>query len=122
MLTVTNADIWQARPALLRLGKQPWPMKTAYWLAKLTSKVNAEYLIVEQLRNELITRHGELNEQGVPFINGESEHWAAFATDHNELMAQTCEIDLDPVTLPDSAIEVTPEDIVAVESFVRLAA
>lgn len=121
-MKVTNGEVWAAKEPLQALLSERWPVKTAYWLAKLARKLNEQHATVEAVRVQLIKRYGEANDQGQTVVRQDGENWAAFARAFEELMALEVEIDAEPVALPDAeGVMLTPETLMALEPFVVLA-
>lgn len=120
-MNTTNGAVWQARPALQALCKEPWPVKTAYQLAKLTKEINDQYAVIEAVRTQLIERYGIPKEGGGHQILQGSENWQSFVSDFNALMAEEHTITKDVVTLPNSDICIPPEILLALDAFVDIA-
>jgi len=79
-----------------------------YWLEKLSAKLLTEKKLVDKLRNELIEKFGEKNEDGqyaiLPFIDTKEEgvqeqnpKFAEFQKEFSELLAQEKEIEYRPL-------------------------
>lgn len=118
-MQVSNMEVWQAREPLQTLLSEPWPVKTAYWLAKLARKIGDQYAVIDQVRVKLITQHGTQNETGQIAISPESPNWPQFAAEFNDLMAITVEIPLNRIVLPDAnGLTISPAALLALEPFV----
>lgn len=120
-MLVTNLEIWQAREPLQELLKEPWPVKTAYWLAKLARKCGEQYADIDGVRVKLIKQYGASGENGQVSISPDAPNWPQFAAQFNELMELTVDIPIDRVVLPDSDLQVTPVALMALEPFVEVA-
>lgn len=99
-MKVSNGDIWQAVPALAELCKEPWPVKTAYWLAKLSRKLGGHHRDIDQVRVQLIVRYGQVDERGQTTVVKDGPSWPEFERSFNELMVEDVEIDVQSVKLP----------------------
>ncbi len=123
-MQVTNGDIWQARGALQTLLSEKWPVKTAYWLAKLARKLNDQYGVVDEVRVKLVRQYGT-ESNGQFSIAPDSPQWEQFATEMNELMLVEVEIPIEKIVLPTSdkpdAPQVQPATLMALDPFVEVA-
>jgi hypothetical protein len=121
-MKVTNLDIWQAREPLQTLLEERWPVKTAYWLAKLARKLNEQRATIEAVRVKLVKQYGEQDERGQMQVKPDSPLWAAFACEFNDLLALEVEIDGEAVALPEvEGLTLKPETLLVLEPFVVLA-
>lgn len=119
-MLVTNGDVWQAVGPLGKLCAEPWPVKTAYRLAKLARKLSEHHRDIDQVRVGLIKQHGE-ETNGEFRMNPESPTWDTFAGAFNELMAEETEIDWGPVELPNNGgISLKPEILIPLMPFVTV--
>lgn len=119
-----NGAIWQAHGAVPELIKEPWPVQTAYRLAKLAKALNEQYVVIDQVRQKLIRQYGAngANSGGQISISPESPNWAEFAAAINELMAEEAELGWGPVVLPPREdIQVAPATLLALDGFVEMA-
>lgn len=120
MLTVRNGDVWAAKDALAELIKEPWPVKTAYGLAKLARRVGEQYSLIDQVRTGIIRQYGTTGENGQVSIQPDSEHWGEFVAAFNEMMNEEAVIECAKVRLPDSRIELLPKLLMALEPFIEM--
>lgn len=91
-MQVTNGDVWTARDSLKALLGEKLPVKTAYWLSRLARELGTHLVVIEEIRNKLITQYGQANENGQISIDGTSPNWPTFVAAHNELMDEPTEI------------------------------
>ena len=116
-----NGDVWQAREPLQELLKEPWPVKTAYGLARLGRRINEQAMLIEQVRTRLITQYGVANGAGQIAVTPDSPNWANFVTCFNELMDEDADIPLDKVILPDvEGLSLQPSILMALVPFVEM--
>lgn len=124
-MLLSNGEIWQARDALKELVVKPWPVKTAYWLARLSRRLSEPAADIEQVKNMLIIKYGQSDANGRTEIRPGSDSWETFVKEFNELMATETEVDFAPVQLPvqlpDSDITITPATLMALDAFVEVA-
>lgn len=122
-MKVKNGDIWQAREPLQGLLKEAWPVKTAYWLAKLARKIGEHHRDIDQTRVKLIQQYGTANEQGSIEVKAGDENWERFAAEFNELMDVEVELEnIDKIVLPNAeGVAVTPAAMLLLEPFVEVA-
>jgi len=132
MIRVKNLEIYGAlagdQKPLERLASYPWPLKTAYGLAKLARRLAEQFAVIEQVKNGLVNQYGVPDDKGRPSINNESLHWPEFVAAFNELMAIEVEVECAVVVLPNQ--EHLPEEernvvptqlLIPLLSFVELA-
>jgi hypothetical protein len=90
-------------------------LTTKYWLSDLVKKVVAEKEAIEKVKNELIQKHGESDEQGnvsIPFYANEqvdeegkvisreeNPKFVEFQNEFNTLLQEEKEVEYKPVTL-----------------------
>jgi hypothetical protein len=126
---VTNGDIWAAtspqdpegkeQPPLSLLLSERWPVKTAYWLARLARKLGGPKNDISQVREQLIKEHGKTRDDGQVGISGMDDTWPAFVAAYGELMAQEVEVDIDKIVLPDvDGVEIKPTTLMMLEAFI----
>lgn len=122
-MQVSNGDIWQARESMEVLLKEPWPVKTAYWLAKMARELRGHYADIDQVRTKLIIQYGIKNEKDQVAITPDSPQWPEFVTAYNELMSETVEIAANKITLPErEEVQLTPAVLMDLDPFVDVAA
>ena len=133
-MKLTNGDIFTAREPLQGLLGEKFPVRTAYGLAKLSSKLNEQLRVIEEVRNGLIKKYGERDDKGNFSVKQDSENWVKFVEEFNELMAQEVELVLEKVKLPekvaatcdkcnhnmDKMLEIEPSILVALEKFIEV--
>jgi len=121
-MKLTIAEIYNSKDSLIELAKLKMPVKVSLAVAKLVKKLDEHYVPAKEVENGLITQYGKAVEEGVNkgqvSIQPGDENWAAFATEYSELMAQTVEIVMQPIPLPDE-LEVEPYILVALERFIK---
>lgn len=129
-MKVKNGDIWLAtntvppEPSPLQaLMVERWPVKTAYWLAKLAKQLIAEHTVIDQVRNDLIKQHGSPNETGQLFVTPGQDHWEEFVAAYNELMDQELDIEgINKIVLPEAnGCEVKAATLLGMMAFVEVA-
>ena len=94
-----NGEIYGAVQALIKLSEKELPVKIAYWLARLSGKLNEPYKAINTVKNGLVTKYGTATAQGLT-IEPEDANWEAFTKDYNELMSEEIELDISPVVIP----------------------
>jgi len=88
--------------------KEKLSLGDKYWLEKLATKLASEKKLIDKLRNELIEKFGEKNEDGqfaiMPFLDTEEEgvqeqnpKFAEFQKEFSELLSQEKEISYRPL-------------------------
>ncbi len=121
-MKVKNGDIFGAAEPLGELMKQKFPVKVAYGIARLASKINVEMKAIEEVRLGLVKKYGKENEKGNVEIKPDSEKWNEFIKEFNELMNQEIEFVFDKVKIPSDieGIEFEPSFLMALEKFVEV--
>lgn len=82
-------------------------MKTKYWLTKLKNQLKKEVDLVENMRQELITKYGKKDENGQISIkmlgddNKPTENYQSFVKEFNELMSIEKTFKYNPLSLED---------------------
>jgi len=120
-MKLTNGDIFNAKEPLNKLLSEKLPVKTSYGLAKLAAKLNDQLVVIEKVRQGLITTYGEKDPENPQQIRvlPQSEGFPKFMEEYGELMAQEVEIVFEKVTLPDT-LEVEPSVLMALDKFVKI--
>ncbi len=121
-MQVTNGDIWQARAPLQELLAERWPVKTAYWLARLATQFDKHFPVIEQVRIGLIRQYGEELEGGNRIeVSPNSPKHAEFKKDLGELFDVEVELWGEKIVLPDvEGIKLAPAVLMALEPFVEV--
>ena len=133
-MKVTNGDIFTAREPLTKIMEQKFPVMVSYKLAKMMSKLNGQYKVIEDVRNGLIKKYGEKDEKGNIQVKPDGPNWTVFIGDFNELMALETEIVFEKVKLPekvaavcdkcshnmDRPLEIEPKTLMALDKFVEV--
>ena len=140
-MKLTNAEIYNATEPLKKLMEQTFPVKTSLALVKLSRKIGEQYVMIEEVRNGLVKKYGEVNpanvtqlmvRQMIPKLDNEGNpvvvnevpemelnpNFEKFVLEHNELMLQETEIVFEPVELPDT-LEIDPATLMALEAFIK---
>ena len=130
-MQITNGDVWQATrkqgekqedlSSLQELLAEKWPVKTAYWLVRLARKLAGPAKDIEDVRVPLIRQYGKADDKGRISLSSEVGDLAGFVAAFNELLAQTIEIDVEKITLPESnGNTLKPATLMAMEAFLNI--
>ncbi len=123
-MELTNNEVWNSRESLLKLMEERFPVKTAYELAKLASKLKDQYEVIEGVRNGLVQTYGEKNGVGQVTVETTSENFPKFLSELTELMDMEIEIVCSKVRLPEKidekTIAIEPNVLMALENFVKV--
>ena len=123
-MELTNNEVWNSRESLLKLMEERFPVKTAYELAKLASKLKDQYEVIEGVRNGLVQTYGEKNDVGQVTVETTSENFPKFLSELTELMDMEIEIVCKQVRLPEKidekTIAIEPNILMALENFVKV--
>ena len=116
-MKLTNEEIHEAGEAFGELVNTPLPMKQAYALAKLASKLSEQGKIIEQVRVNLVKLHGHTDGKNITISPG-SEGFAKFTEEFGELLDEVVDItEIDETKLP---IRLTGEINIAAKVFMPI--
>ncbi len=125
-MELTNGEIFKAKRPLDTLMVNKLPVKVSYGLAKLSSKLNDQFQVIETVRRGLCQTYGTPDPRDarqfnvLPEIDGNTNpKYGKFVEEIEELMTQTVEIVIDVVTLPDT-LEVEPVVLMALDKFIKI--
>ena len=120
-MKLTNKEIFIAKVPLKELLGKEMPVKVSYCLATLASKLDGQYMIIDNVRQGLVKTYGEQDPRNPNqfWVNPSSDNYQKFQEELEELMAQEFEIVYEPVTLPDT-IEIKPIHLMALEKFITI--
>jgi len=101
-MKLLNGEIFDAREPLQKLIEKELPVKVAYGLAKMSNRLNEQFKIIEDVRQGLIRKYGEADEEHPQkmAVKLESENYPKFVAEMSELMNQEVEVVFDVVNLP----------------------
>ena len=140
-MKLDNGTIFVAREPLAKLMEQKFPVRVSYNLAKMTSKLNEQLKVIDEVRNGLIRTYGKPdkdNPQQISVPQG-SKDFTKFMEEFSELMNKEEEIDFGktevPVKLPekvaatcdschhnmDRMLEIEPSVLMALDKFIEVA-
>lgn len=135
-MKVKNGELWIAREALNQLISQRLPVKSALALAKFTKKFNEELASINEVRNGLIKKYGQKDEEkgGQLVVGPECEGFDKFQEELQELMDQETEIVVEKIKLPemvastcdkchhnmDRPFMIEPEVLMLLEKFIEV--
>lgn len=93
-----------------------------YRLAKLAIAVNVALEPFNTAHVALVEKHGTDNDKGGKSINADSDNWADFSKEYQELVAEEVELPVEPVILPPEADAkgVTSADLMALDGLVTV--
>lgn len=135
-MELTNGDLFRAIEPLKGLMEKKFPIKTSLALAKMAQSLTAPMEIVGQLRQNLYVTYGEVDPQDKSkiLVNTQGENFPKFSAELGELMQGTCEVDIEPVALPETitvvcekcksiqatALEIEPATLMLLEKFITV--
>ena len=110
-------NIINAETALKNLIQKELPLKTVYQVSKLIKKCEEEISIYEKLRNDLIIKKGEEQEDG-SFSIKDSEKLSEYYKEIDTLLQTSIE-GIQKIKLPDD-IKLTTNDFILLEEFLEV--
>ena len=115
-LELTMRDARTAHDGLQRLVEQykaDLPVAAALRVARILRQLRAEVELCQVQENDLILKHGETNDQGAIEVKLASQAGMAFTKDRLELLAQPCNLPIEPLALDELGLERVDADLVA---------
>ncbi|KKN22965.1 hypothetical protein LCGC14_0909680 [marine sediment metagenome] len=135
-MKLNNGEIFNAREPLGKLIEQKFPVGVSYGLAKMSSKLNDQLKVIDDVRNGLIRTYGKPDPENAQQIkvNPEGEDFQKFASELNELFSQEVEVVFEKVKLPekvaatcdkcshnmDKMLEIEPSVLMALDKFIEV--
>ena len=119
-VTIKVAELVALRGTIKDLTGTPMPVKQGIRVAKLAEAMQRELKIIEDARVKVIQQcGGKLDTKtnmwsATPEICGDK--WPEFMKEYNELMADDVEMDVEPVSFPDS-LSIPPAYLMLLEPF-----
>jgi len=123
-MKLLNGEIFDAREPLQKLANKELPVKVAYDLAKMVNKLNEELKAIDEVRNGLVKKYGEVDKEssGQISIKPESGNYSKFVEGITELMNQEVEVVIGKVKLPQEVdgitLQIEPSVLMALEKFI----
>ena len=125
-MKLTNEEIFTAKEPLQKLLNERLPVRISYQLAKMASKLNNQFEIIERVKDGLIKTYGEADRDNPTRVEvkPDSEQFPKFIEEMDELFAHEIEIVLDKVILPQEvdgkSIQIEPSVLMALEKFIEV--
>jgi len=98
-MKLTLKEILETVGPLQTLCNESLPVKTKYWLGRDLARLQTAVTAFEKSRNELITKHGEKQENGNSAVKATSPGYKEFIADLEALLTIEEEIELHPQPL-----------------------
>ena len=126
-----NSKVKLALTALRVCGDTYPPMGVALRMVEVQKTMGARLGSVDELNNDLIEKHGELQEGGNLGIGPTMDGWIEYVKEHNELMALECDLG-DPFVLyqkddkvgwtegVEKPVEITPNVMVDMDDLLEI--
>ena len=131
-MEVTNGEIYTARGSLQIMVGMKLPVKVSFQVAKLAVKLSEPFGVVETVKNGLIRTYGVEDEyKNVEIIAPNdlrgrpvSPNWEKYASEFDELMAQTQELEIEKIQLPSmidgKPLQIEPSILIALGKFISV--
>lgn len=97
MITVTLGELLMAKNGLQDLLAEKLPVKTAYWLQKAVTKINAELKDFDAVRLSLVDEYGVEQPDGSRVVL--DDNIETFTKQVTELLEQSIDLDITPIQL-----------------------
>lgn len=125
-MTITLQNILEAQETMQNLSTKMLRGRTAYQVARLLKRLEAELGTYNDTRLKLIERYAKKKEDGTYELNERNEYqftpenMQAYVGEINNLLQEQIEIDANPLKLDDLLdLEFTPSEMVALEPFIE---
>lgn len=125
-MTITLQNILEAQEIMQNLSTKVLRGRTAYQVARLLKRLDAELSTYNDTRLKLIEQYAKKKEDGSYELNDRNEYqfteenMQAYVGEINNLLQEKIEIDANPLKLDDLLdLDFTPREMVALEPFVE---
>lgn len=125
-MTITLQNILEAQGTMQNLSTKVLRGRTAYQVARLLKRLDAELSTYNDTRIKLIEQYAKKKEDGSYELNEQNEYqftpenMQAYMNEINNLLQEKIEIDANPLKLDDLLdLEFTPTEMVALEPFIE---
>lgn len=125
-MTITLQNILEAQGTMQNLSTKVLRGRTAYQVARLLKRLDAELSTYNDTRLKLIEQYAKKKDDGNYELNEQNEYqftqenMQAYMNEINNLLQEKIEIDANPLKLDDLLdLEFTPTEMVALEPFIE---
>ena len=120
-MKLTNAEIFNSKGSFQKLLSQRLPIKTSYKLLGVVSKVNNQLTIIEAARSKLVEMYGQPDPKRTELyrVTPDCPGCSKFMQEFGELMRLEVELDIQPVSLPDT-LEIEPSVLLVLDKFIEI--
>lgn len=125
-MTVTLKDIVDSQEVMRTLSEKSLRGRTAFKLARLLKKLEAELTTFNDTRTKLIEAHAKRDENGQYVLNErneyqfEKEEANQFVEEINKVFAEEIQIDASPISLSEiEDLDFTPAEMAVLEPFME---
>ena len=109
-MKVTLKNIYGASNILGLLVEQQLPIRIAFRLTRLITRLNDEYTNLDETRRKLLEKYGtkiKESDPNNPSFTFEPENQEKFTKEFNELLEEQIEIDWEPISIDDLGTNLT---------------
>ena len=125
-MLLQNGKVYSLKPLVPELMGLSVPARVGVQVARLVKKLTAEIALLDQERDKLIIKYGEINEVGAPVIYGygNPDHPVSpgledYAREYSDLMSGEVDIEFNKLQLPGEAVVSVPL-LLAFEDFLEV--
>ena len=120
-MKLTNAEIFNSKGSFEKLLSQKLPIRTAYKLLDVVSKLNTHLTVIDAARSKLVETYGQPDSKraGLVRVTRDCPRFSEFLAEFGELMQVEVEADIEPVLLPDT-LEIEPSVLMVLDKFIKL--
>ena len=124
-MKLLNGEVLGASQALEELSNKDFPIKVSYGIVTLINKLSSQVAILEQMRTDLIKKHGTKNEKdGSISIAPNTLKMTQFMDEFGSLLNEEVEIEFTPIVLPfeinGSSYNIEPRILKTLELFITM--
>lgn len=117
-MKVKLASIINSVEGLNNILKKELPVKAAYWLTKLSHKLESEIKQFTETRNRLIKKYGEQKDNDWLVNPEDKEKYEKFKNEMEELLNTEVDIDINPIAIKQLGdVKISAIDMMAIEPF-----
>jgi hypothetical protein len=97
-MKVKVGDLRVADMALAKLAEKDLPVKVAFKLGRIVNAISSEIALLEKHKLELITKYGDVDDNGNRSISQMSPNIMSFMQEWNSLMEEEVDVMFEPLS------------------------
>lgn len=118
-LKITTNEMRNIFETLGKIAQTKLPIKASYWVGRVLSKLDGEYMASEKTRTALVTELGDAVEGKGVQVTPDNPNWKTFQERYTELMNIEIDIDVPQIELEKFGdIEIEPAALLALDKLI----